>query len=154
VLKLVQHGQYWGLTSRRCRDTVRRLGPRIIHAHFGYDAVLVYDIARMLNVPLVVTLHGSDITRDRAHWRSGSEGYFFRRYPDKLTAMFADSNVHFIAISQAVRATAIERGAPPERTHLFYTGVNCAFFAPAGRPVPERQNVLFVGRLVEIKGCE
>jgi glycosyltransferase involved in cell wall biosynthesis len=153
ALKLMQHAQYWGAYSRRFCGLVNSLEPRIIHAHYGYDAVLVCDIARVLRLPLVVTFHGMDVTFDREIWRSGVEGYFFRRYPDKLQQMFRDPNVHFITVSKALRDTALRRGAPSERTHVFYTGVDCRSFSPGGRAVKQRRNVLFVGRLVPIKGC-
>ena len=153
ALKLMQHAQYWGVYSRRFCNLVARFAPRLVHAHYGYDAVLIYDIAKALHIPLVVTLHGMDITFHRDIWKTGVEGYFFRRYPDKLERMFADPNVHFIAVSTALRDRALERGAPAGRTHVFYTGVDCHTFSPSGPAIIERRNVLFVGRLVPFKGC-
>jgi glycosyltransferase involved in cell wall biosynthesis len=153
AMKLMQHAQYWGVYSRRFCNVVERLAPRLVHAHYGYDAVLIYDIAKVLHIPLVVTLHGMDITFHRDIWKSGVEGYFFRRYPDKLELMFADPNVHFITVSKALRDRALERGAPAARTHVFYTGVDCRTFSPSGPAIKQRRNVLFVGRLVPIKGC-
>src|SRR5688572_15040245 len=52
-----------GLTPGLLR-LVRRLGPKLMHAHFGPDGTLVLPTARHLGVPLVVTFHGFDATMD------------------------------------------------------------------------------------------
>ena len=153
-LKAAQHGQYWGVFSGGLRRLVQKVAPDLIHAHFGYDAILISDVARDLGIPLVVTLHGTDILTDDAVWRSGREGRFFKRYPDKLRRLFDDNNVHFIAVSRALRDAALQRGAPAARTFLSYTGVDPRAFVPSGTRFEDRYGVLFVGRLVPFKGCE
>ena len=153
-LKAAQHGQYVGLFCAPLQRLVERVDPDLIHAHFGYDAILISNIAHKLGLPLVVTLHGTDILTADSVWRSGSEGWFFRRYPAKLRKLFDHPNTHFIAVSQALREAAIARGAPQDRTHMLHTGVDTQAFVPSGRPFGERRGVLFVGRLVPFKGCE
>jgi colanic acid/amylovoran biosynthesis glycosyltransferase len=152
-LKFIQHGQYFGYRSRRLRSMILNAGAELVHAHFGYDAALVYDVAMELNLPMLVTLHGTDVLTRRERWLSGENGRFFKRYPDKLQKMFSDKRLWFITVSNALRQSALALGAPPERTKTLYTGVDCGKFLPAdsGR---SKKNVLFVGRLVEFKGCE
>jgi glycosyltransferase involved in cell wall biosynthesis len=151
-LKLIQHGQYFGLRSGLLRSMIAKTGAAIVHAHFGYDAILAYDVAMELNLPMVVTLHGTDVLTKKERWISGKEGRFFKRYPDKLLKLFRDPRVWFITVSDAIRTTALALGAPPDRTRTLYTGVDCASFSPVGTKV--NKHVLFVGRLVEFKGCE
>lgn len=128
--------------------------PGLIHAHFGYDAVLVAAAARKLNVPLVVTLHGTDITYADRYWTSHSDP-FFRTYPARLQRLFRAPGVHFIAVSDAIRATAIDKGAPAERVHVCYTGTDVASYTRGAAPIASRpRKVLFVGRLVSFKGCD
>jgi glycosyltransferase involved in cell wall biosynthesis len=132
---------------------IMNAGAELVHAHFGYDAALVYDVAMELNLPMIVTLHGTDVLTRRERWLSGENGTFFKRYPDKLQKMFSDKRLWFITVSNALRQSALALGAPPERTKTLYTGVDCSKFLPvdSGR---SKKNVLFVGRLVEFKGCE
>jgi glycosyltransferase involved in cell wall biosynthesis len=125
----------------------------IVHAHFGYDAVLIYDVTMALNLPMVVTLHGTDVLTKRERWVSGKDGHFFKRYPDKLQKMFGDPRVWFITVSNALRQSALALGCPPERTITLYTGIDCSIFTPAPKTA-KKKHVLFVGRLVEFKGCE
>jgi glycosyltransferase involved in cell wall biosynthesis len=151
-LKLIQHGQYFGLISGQLRSMIAKTGAEILHAHFGYDAILVYDVTMELNLPMVVTLHGTDILTKKERWISGKDGRFFKRYPDKLQKLFRDPRVWFITVSDAIRTAALALGAPPDRTKTLYTGVDCASFVPSIATV--KKHVLFVGRLVEFKGCE
>ena len=153
-LKRDQFLPYAGVAGRRALSLVRRLRPELIHAHFGYDAVLVADAARACGLPLIVTLHGTDVLRDWRGWASGDEGFFFRFYPAKMRRLFADRHVHFIAVSEALRRAAIAQGAPAERTHLAYTGIAPAPFLAVERQAGGPPSVLFVGRLVAFKGAE
>jgi glycosyltransferase involved in cell wall biosynthesis len=152
-LKAFQHLQYLGVSSPAFKRYVKQLGAKIIHAHFGYDAILVYDVARELKIPLVVTLHGSDILFAPEVWKSGKAGFFFRCYPKKLESLFQDERVFFIAVSKALREGALKRGVPASRCVVRYTGTNHQYFVPPTVRAPSNK-VLFVGRLSEFKGCE
>ena len=153
-LKAFQHLQYLGISSPAFKRYVEKIGAKIIHAHFGYDAILVYDIARALRIPLVVTLHGSDILFAPEVWESGSAGFFFRCYPKKLESLFKDERVFFIAVSSALREAALERGVPANRCVVRHTGSNHRYFIPPTSPTLRSNKVLFVGRLAAYKGGE
>jgi hypothetical protein len=43
---------------------LRALRPLLVHAHFGRGGALALPIARTLRVPLVVTFHGGDATKE------------------------------------------------------------------------------------------
>jgi glycosyltransferase involved in cell wall biosynthesis len=154
ALKLAQHGQYLGFSPRGLTRLIDRLSPSLIHAHFGYDAILVYDAARRANIPLVVTLHGSDIQTPAANWESGQAGQFFRGYPSKLRKLISDTNVHFVAVSKALRQSAIDRGIPDNRLRVIYTGVSTDTFPKTILKPPLRRDIIFIGRLAEVKGLE
>lgn len=136
--------------ANRLRDET----PSLLHAHFGLDGVEAWPLARALDLPMVVTLHGYDINISREFWQGGGWGHRFRDYPRRLSALAAAPRVRFIAVSQAIRRRAIAFGIPAEKIDVRHIGVDLRRFAPSGRPIAERaRNVLFVGRLVEKKGC-
>ena len=124
-------------------------GPRLIHAHFGTDGLLVLPVARRLAVPLVVTLHGYDVSRDAAAMvRSGRLSWM--RYALARQRLFGEAAL-FLAVSAAVRRRAVALGAPADRVITHYSGVDLDRFRPAPTP-PEPGLILHIGRLVEKKG--
>jgi len=126
----------------------------IFHVHFGTEAVHVWPLARALGLPMVVTLHGSDIAIHRDWWRSGKGGALMRGYPRHIARVARHPGVHFVAVSEAVRERAIARGIPAEKIHVCYIGVDIGRFVRGPVPVEQRaRRVLYVGRLVEKKGC-
>ena len=59
----------------------------------------------------------------------------------------------FLCVSDFVRQKLLARGFPPEKTEVHYIGVDTTFFQ-AEATVQRSKLVLFVGRLVENKGCD
>jgi glycosyltransferase involved in cell wall biosynthesis len=127
----------------------------LIHVHFGTDAVENWGWISSLRVPVIVTLHGYDINIDKQWWQSPAKPRAQRRYPAMLLQVAANPRVHFVAVSEAIRARAIEWGLPAEQISLRHIGVNLSSFQRTGLPIARRApRVLFVGRLVEKKGGE
>jgi glycosyltransferase involved in cell wall biosynthesis len=133
------------------RGLARRVAaerPRLVHAHFATDGLLALPLAAALDVPLVTTLHGFDVTRSRGTLlRSGRLSWM--RYAF-LGARLRRHGALFIAVSDAIRARALAAGFPPARTLTHRNGIDLARFAAP--PAPEPGLVLHVGRLVEKKG--
>jgi glycosyltransferase involved in cell wall biosynthesis len=136
-------------------SSLRSHKPALMHAHFGMDALEAAPVAHALQVPLAVTLHGFDINIDFSWWRGGHAGLLMRGYPRRLLKLASQRHVHFIAVSNAIKARAITAGIPERKIDVRYIGVDRAQFSPGIRGIAERPpRVLFVGRLVEKKGCE
>ncbi len=132
---------------------LRAIGARLMHVHFGTNAVDLWPLARALNLPMLVTLHGYDITVAPDWWEAGRGGPLRRSYPRRLRALAREPGVRFCAVSQAVRERAIEYGLPADKVEVGYIGVDTAKFQPGGAPMAARApRVLFAGRLVEKKG--
>jgi glycosyltransferase involved in cell wall biosynthesis len=129
-------------------------GADLIHAHFGHDGILALPYARNLDLPLVVTLHGHDVNIRQECYRSLQHGFRHRRYPEQFAAMARQKYVHFIAVSKAILKAAIDFGVPKDRVVVCYTGIDIQQFQPGPKPIKERPpRIVFVGRLVEMKGC-
>jgi glycosyltransferase involved in cell wall biosynthesis len=127
----------------------------LIHAHFGPDALDAWPLARALELPLLVTLHGYDINIRREWWEAGHAGLRMRLYPRRLLRLAREPRVNFIAVSEAIRRRAIDFGIPARKIAVSYIGVDTSKFTPGDKPIEQRPpHVLFVGRLVEKKGCQ
>jgi glycosyltransferase involved in cell wall biosynthesis len=133
---------------------LRQESPSLLHVHFGTDAIEAEPIARFLGIPMIVTLHGYDINVHREWWESGKGGILMRQYPRRLLNLSTQPQVHFIAVSDAIKRSAIAYGIPADKLTTHYVGIDLMKFVPGPTPVTVRaRRVLFVGRLVEKKGC-
>lgn len=130
----------------------RQLGVSLVHAHFGPDALRAWPSVKAARLPLLVTLHGYDITIRREWWEAGHAGWAMRLYPRRLLRMARHPLVRFVAVSEAIRQRAIEYGIPEDKIDVAHIGVDTARFQPGGVPLAQRsRRILFVGRMVEKK---
>ena len=117
---------------------LRKVNPDVIHAHFAWSGKNAVRLAQVLNRPLVVTLHGHDVTVKRD-------------FPSEYSNLWRVASV-YICVSGSIRDKAIEAGFPPNKLRVLHNGIE---------PDPVTDTVLdkdpnlivFVGRLVEKKGC-
>jgi colanic acid/amylovoran biosynthesis glycosyltransferase len=131
--------------SPRLRRLLTDAAPDVVHAHFGGDGWLVSAETVRLGVPLIVTVHGHDVTRQPA--RPGVHGLRYRR---NLRTVFARATT-ILAVSEVIRDRAIACGADPAKVRVHYTGVPVP---AAAAPGPKQWDVAFVGRFVEKKGAD
>lgn len=124
-------------------SVVHRESVKVIHAHFGPDAITVLPLARRLRIPLVVTFHGFDVTSAP---RDGSPHGL--RYLAGLRAVFEYATT-LIAVSDFIAGKLDELGAPADKVVVAPIGI------PVGRELStptDRSGITFVGRLAQKKG--
>jgi glycosyltransferase involved in cell wall biosynthesis len=126
--------------------------PSVVHAHFGWSGPFAQRVARRLDVPLVVTFHGSDA---RVAWRYGP----YERIQARLLGrthryehLFADIDCA-LAVSEHIAASLHDLGFAG-RTEIVPAGVPLDEFAFRGDPPAGALRLLFVGRLVAGKGVD
>ena len=127
---------------------IEELKPALIHAHFAVDGAAALPIARRMGVPLVVTLHGYDVTSSDATWKSSPQG---RRYLKSRERLWKEA-AGFLCISRFLYERALAVGFPREKLRVHYTGTDLSLFVPSSSE-RDPNLIVFVGRLVEKKGC-
>jgi glycosyltransferase involved in cell wall biosynthesis len=146
--------KYWAELPNQALVTHLRKA-NLVHAHFGLAATEIWPSVRAAGLPMLVTLHGNDINIFRKWWEQGKGGLRRRVYPRRLLKMSRHPDVHFLAVSEAIRQRAIDYGIHHEKVSLAHIGVDTRWFTPNDVPLAQRDNnILFVGRMVEKKGAE
>ncbi|MGA2456132.1 MAG: glycosyltransferase [Terriglobales bacterium] len=126
---------------------LRQEKPDLIHAHFALDGVCAMRLADELHVPLIVTLHGYDVTIADAVLGQTREG---RRYLKRREELWRKAT-KFLCSCKYIMNRAAATGFPKEKMEVLYSGHNLSKYSPAVEP-RNRNLVLYVGRLVEKKG--
>lgn len=126
---------------------VKQAEPVLIHAHFAVDGTVALSLARVLKLPLIVSLHGYDVTTRDSSFRRSLSGRLYLARRERLWEQAA----LFLCVSEFVRRKALEAGFPEEKLLVHYTGVDVEQFRELA--LERDGSVLFVGRLVEKKGC-
>lgn len=124
------------------KTALAELSANLIHAHFGKGGYYCSPIAQNLNLPLITTFHGSDITqRDKFSYNKKHRKIAFQQ------------SSKIIAVSKFIENKLLKVGCPPEKIIQHYIGIDTQYFSSVGKK-SEQPTILFVGRLIEQKGCQ
>ena len=129
---------------------IRNFKPDVIHAHFAVDALYALTFKRSLDVPLVTTLHGFDVTTRRREFIASRRPSLIR-YALLQNQLKRESDL-FLCVSDFVYKSALAAGFPQDRLHRHYIGVDPKQFEPPRLGCADRTNILHIARLVEKKG--
>lgn len=134
-----------GVVPAEWLERLKGHSPRLLHAQFGTDGVFAAPLAKALGIPMIVTFFGFDATI------GPSAGVIWRIYQQKRRKLYLSVD-RILTVSEFIRSRLIDDGCPAAKVETHYTGVDTETFRP-----PEARDrepiVLFVGRLVEKKGC-
>lgn len=122
------------------QEAIERIAPDVLHAHFGRPGVKAVPIAEQLNLPLVVTFYGYDISklpRER-RWRKAYESIW--RAAQAV-----------VVLSEDMKEEAVRLGALPDAVQVVHLARDLDDFPyrPPSGPVSE---LISVGRLTGKKG--
>jgi glycosyltransferase involved in cell wall biosynthesis len=129
------------VASRGWLNALKGAGPDLIHAHFTKDAIDAMQLGRQLDIPFIATAHGYDVTRNDES----------ARYKKQRAEVFRRA-ARIIAVSDYIKSRLLEKGCPEEKIVQHYIGIDVEKFS-GDKAESATPNILFVGRLVEKKGC-
>lgn len=125
---------------------LKEFTPQSIHAHFGRGGALVLPLAKALRVPLYVTYHGGDATKETHRRRRLLPTIYQRRLLDLQT--YASG---FLCVSRFVANRLAAQGFPQAKLFTHYIGIDVNGMQP---PKRRQGRFLFLGRLVDKKGVD
>lgn len=127
---------------------LKRLQPDLIHQHHGTWSSGAIRAARAMGVPMVTTLHGTDVVHAGRVAPRGLQ----RVHAREVRRAF-DLSQLLLAVSEHQRRLAVSAGASAEHLHVHYQGIDTDFFTPAPPSVAEDRpaRLLYVGGLIPRK---
>ena len=134
------------LASRRIsqiKATFKRDNIQLLHVHFGTYAVFFLEICKELNIPMIVTFHGFDISSAFNRWPA-----YRKKFPELLQQI-----KYAVVISEEMKHRMVASGCPADKVRVSYLGVPTDEFSYHDRsdhtgPV----KFLHAGRLTAKKG--
>ncbi|MDO8684591.1 MAG: glycosyltransferase [Armatimonadota bacterium] len=119
----------------------------LAHAHFGPGALRIYPVLRRLDIPLLVSFHGYDV----------SSWFRYRGYTEAIISLMSRREVHGITVSNKMREALSNRGINVKRIAPLHPGIDTTFFD--SRLVKTNRNprefvFLQISNMVEKKGHE
>jgi colanic acid/amylovoran biosynthesis glycosyltransferase len=150
VLGKLRRQLFWSTSiAPKFYRELQAMHPCLLHAHFALDGAAALPISDLLGIPLVVTLHGYDVTSSDSSLSQGREGKVYLRRRELLWKRATA----FVCVSRFIRDKAVEKGFPEDKLVVHYTGIDTSLFTRAPRE-RDRNLIVFVARLVEKKGCK
>jgi glycosyltransferase involved in cell wall biosynthesis len=131
----------WPQMRKNIKRKILEIEPDIIHAHFGPEGVVVGKVAHELNIPLVVSFYGHDISRSvlSSFWRS------------RYRKLLRHQNCIVIVLSEQMKAKVKEIGFPQNRIEIVHLSRDLTQFNL--KHIPSNvQKFVSVGRLTPKKG--
>jgi colanic acid/amylovoran biosynthesis glycosyltransferase len=127
------------LIEKRLKDSIQEVGPEVIHAHFGPEAIRMAPHADQLGIPLIATFYGYDVSElpAEADWR--------KKYEELWPQVDAVT-----VLSEEMKEAVMKLGCPADKLNIVHLSRNLDKF-PYEPPNRRVQTLLFVGRLVEKK---
>lgn len=127
---------------------VIRSRPDLVHQHHGVWTLGAVAAAARLDVPLVTTVHGTDMFTAALPRPRGLQ----RVHRAHARLAFSRSRL-ILAVSEDLRRVALSAGAPEERTHVHYQGIDTDVFTPRADPAPTGglPRLVYVGGLIPRK---
>ncbi len=121
----------------------------IIHAHFAIDSLYGLSIAKKLNIPIITTLHGFDVTTKKLDLiKSLSPAWINYCF---FSSKLKEHGDMFLCVSDFIKEKALSAGFPESKLKTHYIGIDVENITPIADAERDK-SILHIARLVEKKG--
>lgn len=114
----------------------------LMHVHFGTYAIFFAPILKRLNIPMVITFHGHDITSSLERWPAYAKSF----------QSLIEQTKFAIVISEEMKERLLQLGCPESKIKVSYLGVPLDTFQYIERPKKEKTVFMHAGRIAAKKG--
>ncbi|GGK77492.1 glycosyltransferase [Amphritea balenae] len=125
----------------------------LLHAHFVQDAALILSLSYVLDKPMVVTCHGSDVTTTDYGLILNKRITDFRYLI--LRKMLKKKVTTFIVVSDFIRDLMVKKGFPKDKIVKHYIGVDTQLFVPGKeKKSGSKKSIISIARHTDVKGID
>lgn len=132
--------KYSFYNSFQIKKLVRKEKIKLIHAHFGNDAIRILPFAKKNNIPLIVTFHGYDATGSLRH----------QYYKSQLQQLFEYASKIIIVSRHMMDTLSLHNWK--DKVVILPCGIDVDNFSPFEKTTNNKLLILHSGRLVNKKG--
>lgn len=125
-------------------DRAKKLGPKLIHAHYGPSGYKMIALKKQLQIPLVVSFYGSDIyklPKDKPEWRA------------KYQELFKQADALIVKGPQMSKKLQ-EFGCQKEKIYYIDHGIDLSKIPYKAPKKTRKVKLLVASRLEPVKGIE
>ena len=129
--------------TRYFENIIKENNVKLLHAHFGTDGVRYLKLKKLLNLPMITTFYGFDVSR------IPRIPYWKKRY----VQLFQEGDL-FLTEGNNMKNELIKLGCPGNKIIVQHLGVDLNIFKFTSRTLPEDGNIviLIAGSFFEKKG--
>ena len=112
-------GKYYRFDQRKMIERLRAYQPDLMHAHFGPDANYILPVAIKLNIPIITSFYGYDVSAfPKSYWGLAKRAY---------RQLIRNGDV-FLAMSENMKQELIKLSFPSEKIVVHHFGVDFKYF--------------------------
>lgn len=125
--------------------TLRDLGPKLFHAHMGFEAVRWYHFVKDSGIPLITSFYGQDVSK------LGKIPYWHERYQPLFKY-----GEKFLTEGGNLKRQLVDLGCPEHKVVIQHLGVDVKTYPEKiyGKSDKAKVTILQVSTFVEKKGIE
>jgi colanic acid/amylovoran biosynthesis glycosyltransferase len=114
--------------SKKLNSLISSYKPDIIHGHFGYESLIMFENMTRVKCPVFVSFHGYD----------ASEMLKWKCYIKKLNYYIDNFNITPIYVSNYMRKDMENAGIHLQNARLLYYGTDKNYFKPVENALPNK----------------